>query len=120
MIQLLLHLLGDYIFQTSKQAFNKTKKGFFGFYQCFLHCLSYSLPFLLITNFLNVILIFIFHFILDRTNIIAHLIALKNGENNIENFGYPKELSKDFSKFLYIITDNTLHLIINFLIIKYI
>ena len=119
MEQLILHGIGDYLFQTDYQALNKKKKGIVGFYACFCHCLTYSLPFLFIGNWKSVLAIFISHFIIDRTQIVAWLIAMKNGEKTIENFGFNKEKPFAVSIWLYIITDNLIHIICNYLSIKY-
>lgn len=58
MEQLLIHLFGDYFLQTDKQALNKKKSS----WQCFLHILTYSLPFLLIGSWKAVLVIGITHF----------------------------------------------------------
>ena len=78
MLQLILHGIGDYFLQTDFQALNKKKKGWFGFWQCLKHCITYSLPFLFIGSWQAVTIIFITHFIIDRTNLVAYLLAIKN------------------------------------------
>lgn len=119
MEQLILHLFGDYFLQNEKIAINKRKKAWKGFGYCLLHCLLYSIPFLLITNLFSVILIFVFHFILDRYSLLTHLIRLKNFEKDTENFGYPKSTKRITASVLYTIQDNTFHLIINYFIILF-
>lgn len=133
MEQLLIHLFGDYFLQTDNQALNKKKSSI----QCFLHCLTYSLPFLLIASYPAVLVIGTTHFLIDRWNFIPYLIAIKNGTKkrytlreqidgnysvlhyNIENFGFATERPFAISFWLMVITDNTFHLIINYLAIKY-
>jgi len=105
MEQLLIHLFGDYFLQTDKQALNKKKSSL----QCFLHCLTYSLPFLLIASFQSVLVIGITHFLIDRWDIVPYIIYLKNGNK--------KQVEKRI--WLTIIIDNTFHLIINYFAIKY-
>lgn len=119
MEQLILHLIGDYILQTDYQALNKKKKSLKGIIACMIHCLTYSLPFLFITTLNNVWFIFLTHFFIDNTQIIAWFIAFKNAEKSIENFGFSDQKPFALSVWLYIIIDNTFHLICNYLIIKY-
>jgi len=119
MLQLILHGIGDYFIQTDKWALNKKTKGFYGFKCCLLHCLTYSLPFLLIGSPLAVLVIFITHFIIDRTNIIQWALAYKNGIRTIQNFGYGLNRPFAISIWLYIICDNLTHIICNYLALKY-
>jgi len=120
MEQLLLHLFGDYIVQNDWMALNKKKKGWLGFNACFIHTLTYSLPFLLITNWMAFLVIWFTHFVLDRTKIVDYFIMLKNGEKTIVNFGFAPEKPFVISIWLYIIIDNVIHLLINYAAIKYI
>jgi hypothetical protein len=120
MLQLILHGMGDYILQTDTQALNKKNKGKFGLICCLQHCITYTLPFLFITKSPFAILaIFLSHFAIDRTRIIDHLLAWKNGVSYITNFGFHKDKPFALSIWLYIITDNICHLICNYLAIKY-
>ena len=119
MIQLILHGIGDYFLQTDSQATFKKKDGYEGFKYCLFHCLTYSLPFLFIGSYQAVLVIFISHFIIDRTQIVAWLIAFKNGEKTIENFGFSKERPFALTLWLYIITDNLFHIICNYLALKF-
>lgn len=134
MLQLILHGIGDYFLQTDYQALNKKKKGWHGFWQCLKHCITYSLSFLFIGSWKAVLVIFITHFVIDRTNIVAYLIAIKNWtvkwveEDNdsfgsyvfdISNFGFGLERPFAISIWLYIICDNLLHIICNYLALKY-
>jgi len=136
MIQLIFHGIGDYFLQTDWQALNKKKKGKSGFWACFTHCLTYSLPFLFIGSWKAVLVIFASHFLLDRTNLVAYLLAIKNNvkkvdspeikkwwllpyKYDISNFGFGLERPFAITIWLYIITDNLLHIICNFLALKY-
>ncbi len=114
MEQILLHLFGDYIIQNDNTTLRKCEKSLTGFFYCLFHCVMYSLPFLLLTTWGGVILIAIGHFILDRWNVVPYFIALKN---DVSNFGFPKERPKWMTTWLYIIQDNIIHLIWNYLII---
>ena len=139
MLQLILHGLGDYYFQTDKQALGKKLKGWYGFKCCLIHCITYSLPFLFIASWQAVMVIFLTHFIIDRTNLIAYIIAYKNNVKkkefhestlgnlgwlfpymyDISNFGFGKEIPFAITIWLYIICDNIAHIICNYLAIKY-
>lgn len=143
MLQLILHGIGDYFIQTDTWALNKKKKGLFGFWCCFIHCFTYSLPFLFIGSWLATLVIFVTHFIIDRTNIIAYVLAWKNNVYdiielkppiyrgvimipqyykkvyNISNFGFGLQRPQFISIWLFIITDNLCHIICNYLALKY-
>jgi len=131
MEQLLLHLFGDYIIQNDNVGTRKKEKSLTGLYYCIWHCITYALPFFLITNWLGVLLIAITHFLIDRWNIVGYFIALKNNvwtsnycsgyyvdkRLDVSNFGFKPDKPKFLSIWLYIFQDNTLHLLINFAII---
>ena len=115
MLQLILHGIGDYFLQTDNQALNKKKCS----WACFKHCFTYSLPFLLIGTPLQVLFIFLTHFIIDRTNLVAWLNAYKNGIRTIDNFGFSPERPFVITFWLYVIMDNLLHIICNYSILTY-
>ena len=129
MIELILHGIGDYYLQTDWQALNKKKNN----WACFKHCLTYSLPFLFIASWKAWIIIFITHYIIDRTTLVDYLIAIKNNtvkyvkideyndglEYDISNFGFSIERPFVISFWLYVICDNLLHIICNHLALKY-
>lgn len=140
MLQLILHGIGDYFVQTDTWALNKKKKGLFGLWCCFIHCFTYSLPFLFIGSWLATLVIFVTHFIIDRTNIVAYALACKNNVKttvkvpltdnrhfeyyykkvyDISNFGFGKERPFAITIWLYIICDNICHIICNYLALKY-
>lgn len=136
MIQLILHGIGDYFLQTDYQATTKKKPGKEGFIACLKHCITYSLPFFLIGGWKAVLAIFLTHFIIDRSNLVAYIIAFKNGTKkppvpegmmgwsfpymyDISNFGFSKERPFAISIWLYIICDNILHIICNYLALRY-
>ncbi len=112
MEQLLLHFWGDYIIQPHWMAVNKKMKGVIGEFACFLHCFTYTLPFLLITQ--NPIALFFIcysHYYIDRFNIVQWFMKTRwKG-----TFGHAP-----FAPWSSILVDNILHITINFLILKYI
>ena len=135
MLQLILHVFGDYFLQTDWQALNKKKPGFIGFWACLKHCALYSTPFLLLGSWKAVLVIFITHFIIDRTNIVAYLLAIKNNVRkqqtakmmplsfpytyDISNFGLGLDRPFAISIWIYIIVDNLFHIVCNYLALKY-
>ena len=124
MEQLLIHLFSDYWLQNDYMALNKKKD----FKVALLHSFVYTLPFLLLTrSFLALFVIFITHAIIDGTDIVNQLNQIKNwnfkdffiwGENKIFD-GYEANRPPFLRVWLIIIQDNILHLIINYLAIKY-
>lgn len=133
MIQLLSHLIGDYILQSHDMATKKVNSSLWALYHAFM----YTLPFLFITqNPIKLSLICFSHFLIDRFRLAKYITRYKNiifgkcGEsygglaviNDNEQYytdtGYPKETPAWLSVWLLIITDNTLHLIINYLILN--
>ena len=135
MLQLILHVFGDYFLQTDWQALNKKKPGFIGFWACLKHCALYSTPFLFLGSWKAVLVIFITHFIIDRTNIVAYLLAIKNNVRkqqtaktaplsfpytyDISNFGLGLDRPFAISIWIYIIVDNLFHIVCNYLALKY-
>ena len=135
MLQLILHIFGDYFLQTDWQALNKKKSGIIGFWACLTHCALYSTPFLFLGSWKAVLVIFITHFIIDRTNIIAYLLAIKNNVRkqqtskmmplsfpytyDISNFGLGLDRPFAISIWIYIIVDNLFHIVCNYLALKY-
>ncbi len=130
MIQLILHGIGDYIIQTEWMAQNKKKRTIGGEIACQLHCITYALPFLLIGSWKAVLVIYITHYLIDRTRFIDYFLAVKNRVKkwehynpsmvyDISNFGLPTGKPVYMSIWLYIITDNVFHLTCNYLALKY-
>lgn len=138
MTQLILHLLGDYVFQSSWMAKRKT--------QCSLaagvHALAYSLPFLLIASAHAWFWIAFTHFLIDRYRLARYVCYAKeflspssslvrgaNGEIQLITWrhpwkecastGYHKDEPPWMSVWLLIVADNTLHLLLNHLFIRF-
>ena len=144
-LQLIFHWLGDYILQSDYMALNKTKRAL----PCVIHCILYTLPFLFlltwdIWGYEAFCFIFWSHYWIDRYSLARYLIWLKNHLapgfkyypwNVCSITGYKDEpLNGGFGStvdqycgirpyfitiWLYIITDNGLHIICNYLAIKY-
>lgn len=119
MLQLILHLIGDYLVQNDWMALNKKKVSWKGELACQIHCITYSLPFLFITTPLATLAIYLSHYVIDRTNIVSYFLAFKNWTFSTENFGFGKERPVFITVWLYIIVDNVFHIICNYLSIKF-
>jgi len=142
MEQLLIHTFGDYVFQSDWMALNKGKRSI----PCLVHVLLYTACFLLLTTSWKALLVIGgTHFIIDRFPVIVRkLIWYKNHINPTMSYpwyeycdstGYfddsPYNTCQEgqvgfggkrhfyITIWLYIITDNLLHLSINYMALKY-
>lgn len=143
MEQLILHLIGDYILQSDWMATNKTKS----VWPALVHALTYSLPFILLRpSFLAFAVIISTHFVIDHWRLARYVVWAKNfiapsseiieryEENegdweyefqdkyswrNCSATGYPSETPQFLAVWLLIIADNTLHLAINYLSLRF-
>lgn len=134
MIQLILHLVGDYLTQSDWMAQNKTK----AHWPAFCHALVYSLPFAFICpSWVAWGVIFSTHFLIDRYRLARYVVWLKNillgpafwgfayetevGSKAMDKLmwhdcsgtGYHKDTPAWLAVWLMIAADNTLHLAIN-------
>jgi hypothetical protein len=122
MIQLILHLIGDYVTQSDWMAVNKTKRSV----PAAAHALVYSLPFLLLTGvgvrgLVAWLIILDTHFLIDRYRLARYVVWAKNwiGPGNrpwseCTATGYPPGRPDWLCVWLLIIADNTMHLAINY------
>lgn len=123
MEQLLIHLFADYWLQNDWMAGGKKQH----FYIALIHSLIYTLPFILLTRSpLALFTIMITHAIIDGTNIVNRLNQIKNWDFKEHNVGECICLKDGYGcrplfirVWLIIIQDNIIHLIINYLSIKY-
>ena len=132
MIQLILHVLGDYILQNDWMAQNKTKKGREGELACLTHTLLYTIPFVAYLMIVHPpgdpdFLLFIpksfiiggSHYLIDRNRLAVAWIAFFNGnwKTRNDNFGYGPNKPKWMAFWLMVAIDNSFHLIINYIVI---
>lgn len=123
MEQLLIHLLGDYIFQTEWMASNKTKS----LLPAFTHATVYSLPFLFLTSSpLALFVIWLTHLLIDHYRLARYVIFAKNKVTDLSlkwedcsGTGFHKDVPAWLSVWLMIIVDNTLHLFINYSVLRW-
>lgn len=136
---LIAHAIGDYVIQSDWMATEKTKKSL----AAFLHALTYTLPFLFITQSLAALaVIMVTHFIIDRWRLARYVCWVKNflqPKNillddpktlalvEVRNYpwsecsatGYHKDRPAWLAVWLMIITDNIMHVICNGLAIYF-
>lgn len=138
MIQLILHLVGDYVTQSDWMAQNKTKSN----WAAFVHAMVYSLPFLAIGSVRAFLLIEVTHFWIDRFRLARYIVWAKNavlcplffrGIHNDEQLaeayslswenckvtGYPSATPQWVSMWLMVIADNTVHLAVNYCALRW-
>ena len=103
-------------------ATEKTKKT----YAAFCHATVYAIPFLLIASPIAVFIIWITHLLIDRYRLARYVVFAKNWVTNTkltwsdcQATGYPSQTPIWLSVWLLIIADNTLHLTINYLAIRW-
>ena len=115
----LAHLVGDYVIQSHWMATEKTKH----WLPAIVHGVTYTLPYALITQSpLALVVIGGTHTIIDRFRLARHVAWLKNQLGpkrsrprwaDAKATGYPSETPAWLAVWLMIITDNTIHLLIN-------
>jgi hypothetical protein len=118
MEQLLIHLWGDYILQTDWMASQKRKNPS----AAILHAFVYTLPFLLLTHSIPALaMIMLTHFFIDWLGLARYVVFAKNWVTDPSSrwadcsaTGYHKDRPVWLATWLLIITDNALHLTINY------
>ena len=100
MSYVLAHFIGDYILQNDRMAVNKKKNT----YICLLHAMLYVVPFVLTSlTFLQITLVFLQHFIQDRTTFVAWFCR-KTGK-------FQSEIGQSTLPWGHFIVDNIFHII---------
>ena len=128
--QVLVHLVSDFFVQNDWMALNKKKPGWKGTVACAVHCLTYALPFLVLTTSWKALtFIGLTHYLIDRTNLVAWLIWAKNSIYAADLkctwaeakplMGFHPSRPAWIAIWIGIICDNTMHLILNALALKY-
>lgn len=122
MEQLILHLIGDYITQSHWMAVNKTK----AWWPACVHSILYSLPFMLIGGHCAVLAIWLTHLFIDRFRLARFVVFAKNhlGSplpewSDCSATGFSSDTPPWLAVWLLIIVDNTLHLAINYVSLRW-
>lgn len=118
------HLTGDYLLQNRQMALKKSERGAAGSVWCVIHCLVYTLSvclFLFRFDPMLLVLIFLSHLPIDRWSLAGKWLRVIHGRDFIraaESKDKYKEIDIAFSCFVYVAVDNTMHLILLWLIAK--
>ena len=123
--QLVAHAVGDYLLQSDWMAQEKTRH----LWVATVHGLFYALPFLLITQEpIALAAIAGNHALIDRYRLARYILWLKNGINprlrldpwaDCQATGYHKDRPAWLTVWLMIAGDNTLHVLVNGLVLAY-
>lgn len=114
MNELLAHLVGDYWFQSDWMAQNKTSS----WIPAIAHAVCYTIPFLFLTfKPLSLAIICLTHLLIDRYRLAIYISKLKNWNWDSPN-GYDSDRPIWLTAWLTILTDNTMHLLINHLTLQ--
>ena len=106
MLQLILHLTGDYVLQNDWMAINKNKYTVKGWLACLVHCFIYSGLWLVFMFPYGVCaIVFVTHFVIDKFSLGRKFCEVTKGEEP--------------DRWLVIVVDNTFHLICNFIAVRY-
>lgn len=115
------HFAGDYLLQNKAMMLNKSKPGFHGIFWCTLHCLVYTAVvclFLWTINPLVAIAVFISHWPIDRWSLASKWMKLiRSREPGVLYF--VKEADAAFYCIVYVAIDNTMHILLMWLAIKW-
>lgn len=119
---LVAHLVGDYLFQTSWMADEKTKR----WAPAVAHGVTYTIPFVLITqSWLALLVIGGTHVVIDRYRLAKYLVWAKNQLAPRSHRFAPTDTGMAPEKpawlafWLLIIADNTVHILINIAAVAY-
>jgi hypothetical protein len=122
MLQLILHLVGDYVTQSDWMAVNKTKSSL----PALAHASVYSAPFLLLVGWRAVSVILLTHFLIDRFRVARYVVFAKNFLGwpwpkwaDCSVTGYPSDRPAWLTVWLMIAADNTMHLAINYAALRW-
>lgn len=110
MLQFILHAVGDYLVQNDWMAQNKKQRTLKGELACQLHCITYSLPFLVIGSWWAVLAIYASHYLIDRTHFVVWFMRT-TGKGD---FAKPP-----LAPWSIISVDNTFHILCNYLALTY-
>jgi hypothetical protein len=117
--QLVAHAVGDYLLQSHWMATQKTKASV----PAIVHAFAYGLPFLLFRpTLLAWLVIVVTHFVIDRWRLARFVVWVKNLVGSrayarpwreCRATGYPDSEPVWLTVWLLIVADNTLHVLVN-------
>lgn len=117
---ILCHFIGDYLFQSHWMATEKTNH----WLPAIAHGVTYTIPFMFLTQSIPALLVIcVTHILIDHYRLARHVGWFKNQfgpkrtrpsfSEAMANGGYSASTPAWLSVWLMIITDNTLHVLIN-------
>lgn len=121
------HFVGDYLFQNvlmmlnKSKTFDKSKKGLDGIIWCTIHSLVYTAIVCLFLWTINpwiVIAVFVSHWPIDRWSLAGKWMRLI-GSRNLGEVYFSKEIDAAFWVVVYVVTDNTMHILLVWLATKW-
>lgn len=116
------HLTGDFLFQSKNMALKKSEAGIKGILWCTFHCLIYTISvclFLWTIDPVIVGLVFLSHWPIDRWSLGSKWLKLIGGRDFVTAYFSKEkyhEIDLAFSCLVYAVVDNTMHLILLWLI----
>lgn len=119
------HFVGDYLLQSRTMAIRKAEKSWVGWLWCIFHCLIYTTivcVFLWMFDWQIMLAVFASHYPIDRWSLGSKWLKIIQGRSFISAYKEKQknwEIDLSFSCLVYTIVDNTLHLVLLWLIIKY-
>lgn len=122
--QLIAHVVGDYVIQSDWMATEKTKRSL----AAVVHAVTYAIPFLLLTlDPAALAFIVVTHFAVDRWRLARYVCWVKNwpwpGRRpwaDCVTTGYPADRPAWLTTWLLIIVDNTIHVLLNAVAIRWV
>jgi hypothetical protein len=118
------HLTADYLLQNKRTALTKSEKGLRGTICCAVHCAVYATAvcfFLFRFDLIFFVLFFLSHYPIDRWSLAEKWLRMIRGRNLKEAFESKdkyREFDIAFSCIVYAVADNTMHLVLLWLMLK--
>lgn len=121
---LLGHLVGDYLLQNNYMALNKDRNDLIGWFACLLHCTLYTLAITTIMwnfDWEWILIVFISHFPIDKFSLTSYYLKFIKGrdlynylhkDKSYNNTNKGDIIQGGFTTIVYVLTDNTLHLLL--------
>jgi Protein of unknown function (DUF3307) len=124
-LALLGHLVGDYLLQTKHMALQKSAPGWSGVLTCTFHVAVYTAAvcaFWWTINPVVMALVFVPHWIIDRWSLASPWLKMIRGRTFEAAFNSKdpyREFDIAFTSIVYTVTDNAMHLICLWLVIRF-
>jgi len=124
-LALLGHLVGDYLLQSKYMALHKSDAGLSGFIACTIHVSLYTAAVCMFLETLSPLiaaLVFVPHWVIDRWSLASPWLKMIRGrtfEDAYNSKDKYREFDIAFTSIVYTVTDNTMHLVCLWLVIKF-